>query len=518
LTDEQTVLLAYAKWGAKCAHHFAGEFSFVIWDSASRSLFLCADHLGSSLLCFWHEGDKFAFAPDPSTLLKLPCVPRVLNRAKLASYATAGGWRYGDETLHAGIKAVPPGTCLLWSGSKLRSYRYWEPAVRAGLVPSRPDDAYQALRELIFRSIRNRTKGSRSVAVWLSGGLDSSIIAAVASRCLEESGGQVIGLSAVVPEKHSAIVADERRFIEEFRGWPNIRLEYVEASGRGPFDILDSPESMEDCFPRSSRDFLWRAMNEESMRTGANVVMKGIFGEFSATGYGEGYHAELAAKLRWLELYRMLRDRAAAEPRSSVIKASRKIATEFHDLIAPHRAWKPHIFFTPQFMKEWPSPPPASLWPDHRARQVSRVKSFMEKHPTRNLPVERLRTSNPFMDKDLVEFCISAPGYLKINGACTRYMARRSMEGVLPRSLQWRTSKAPFSPDYFIRYNAQIPKARAFLDSIRRNDPVRTVVDVDHLKRLLAPVDPVNGTLGALGLPVNLYIICFLRQFSEFRP
>jgi asparagine synthase (glutamine-hydrolysing) len=121
------------------------------------------------------------------------------------------------------------------------------------------------------------------------------------------------------------------------------------------------------------------------------------------------------------------------------------------------------------------------------------------------------------MDKDLLEFCIAAPGSMKIHGGYSRYMVRRSLDGVLPKKIQWRTTKAPFAPDYFIRYNAQLPKAVEFVESIRANDPVRAVVDVPELKRLLRPVDPVQGSFDALALPVSCYLICFLRQFAEFR-
>jgi len=77
----------------------------------------------------------------------------------------------------------------------------------------------------------------------------------------------------------------------------------------------------------------------------------------------------------------------------------------------------------------------------------------------------------------------------------------------------------PFAPDYFVRYNAQLPKARDFVAAIGARDPVRTIVDIDRLAKLLTPVDPVQGKWEALvSIPGTIYLIAFLRQFSEFRP
>jgi hypothetical protein len=100
-----------------------------------------------------------------------------------------------------------------------------------------------------------------------------------------------------------------------------------------------------------------------------------------------------------------------------------------------------------------------------------------------------------------------------------RYPIRGALEGILPPRIQWRTTKAPFSPDYFVRYNAQLGIAREFVAAIGPRDPVRSVIDVDRLEKVLLPVDPVKGSVAARDdVPLTLYMICFLRQFSEFRP
>ena len=113
------------------------------------------------------------------------------------------------------------------------------------------------------------------------------------------------------------------------------------------------------------------------------------------------------------------------------------------------------------------------------------------------------------------------PTGMDVHDGYQRYPIRAALDGILPPRIQWRTDKKPFSPDYLVRYNAQLGIAREFVSAIGPHDPVRTIVDVDKLQQLLAlPVDQNHrGAAAALGqVPGTLYLICFLRQFSAFRP
>jgi hypothetical protein len=126
--------------------------------------------------------------------------------------------------------------------------------------------------------------------------------------------------------------------------------------------------------------------------------------------------------------------------------------------------------------------------------------------------------SFPLLDKRLLEFCLSAPGEMKIRDGYSRYLVRRSMDGILPRKIQWRTTKCAFAPDYGKRYRAQIGKARDFVMNIRSRDPVRTIVNVERLEYLINNPDSAAGNAAALAVvPMTIYMICFLRQFGEFR-
>jgi hypothetical protein len=123
------------------------------------------------------------------------------------------------------------------------------------------------------------------------------------------------------------------------------------------------------------------------------------------------------------------------------------------------------------------------------------------------------------LDKRILEFCLALPAGMNVRDGYQRYLIRRALDGVLPPRIQWRTSKAHFSPDYYVRYNAQLGMARSFVAAIGSRDPVRSVIDVNRIEKMLIPVDVATVNVAARDdVPVTLYTINFLRQFPEFQP
>ncbi|MES1260790.1 MAG: asparagine synthase-related protein [Acidobacteriota bacterium] len=521
--DLQLVVASYRKWGTDCCFHLTGEFRFAIWDEARRQLLLSTDHFSSFPLCYWHRGGLFAFASDPRLLMKIAPIPRQLNRGKLANMAVLGGQDFvPDETMHAGIRSVPPASCLIFREEHVQSFVFWEPGVRPVAIPKREDEAFEALRELLFASVRNRIRGAGLVTSMLSGGLDSSVLTAIASRCLERENRSLVALAAVVPEPRRTEIRDEREFIDEFRGWPNVRIEYINAPGKGPFDEIFDLARFETSFMRSSRYYLSDAIESAALAQGSEVMLNGQYGELGATASGRGHYLDLAAGFGWFQLVRELIRRPSDSPPLSCLTVPQMLASECRDLLFPRpRKSEPIVFLADDFRKECAaSAVPGSYRADHRQAQTENIRSMLRKHATRlgAAALSRIRTVYPFTDRRVLDFCLAAPGAMKVRGGYPRYLVRGALGGLLPRNILWRKSKTPFAPDYFVRYNAQLHMAREFVGAIGPKDPVRTIVDVSRLSQLLRPVDEVRGTRDALArIPASIYLIAFLRQFPEFR-
>lgn len=518
-SDAILILTAYEKWGESCPEFLLGEFSFAIWDARRERLFCCRDHMGTRPFFYWTNGSRFAFSSDPLCLFSLPGVGRELNRAKLAAWATAGlaDESHREETFYQGISSLPSATSLTYEDGRIRKRGYWTPEEATVRVPPGEEDAFDALRELLFEAVECRLRGKTGVAAFLSGGLDSSALVGIAARCLEKSNRGIVALAAVLPEGSKPQFSDEREFIDAFRAWPNITIEYVAPEDGGPFDGIEDASYFEAGL-RYSRQYLLDAMQDTAIRGGADVILVGVGGEAGATAWGHGYYLELASRLNWYRLARELRRLRATQHISPV----RKLAEEVRSFLSPHPPFEPVILLAPDFLRamEQDAPGGGSHWPDHRRQQLGQIRANMNVHAfRRGTPVRHVPTTLPFLDKRVLEFCLAAPGNLKVRDGYRRYLIRRALDGVLPEKIQWRTTKGAFSPDYPKRYKAQLGKARDFVAAIRRNDPVRSIVDVHRLRHLLDQPDMPPGRTTALAhIPFTIYLICFLRQFAEFRP
>ena len=427
---------------------------------------------------------------------------------------------YHEDTFHAGILSLPAGSWLVFDRSGPRWRKYWEPEFRPELVPRKPQEAFEALRELLFEAVECRLAGSSAVAVELSGGLDSSAVTAIAARCLEKRGRSVVAISAVLPEETRGQFKDERGFIDEFQSWPNIAIRYVTAEGRGPFDSIEDPSRFVVYPMRTSRFYLYEAFEQAALSGGADLMLQGNMGEAGPTCHADRHYTELAVKFRWPSLVRDLRK--LREVRGT--NPFRFLAGRFRDMLRPFPGWPapPFVLLNSDFRRNGKVHPPFRYrGPDVRGYQEAMLRYRLRQHaiPRVQTAQGHLRTSEPLLDKRVLEFCLAVPSDLCVRNGYNRYLIRGALDGILPRRIQWRTDKVAFSPDYFVRFNAQLGKAREFVAAIGSTDPVRSVIDVDRLRPMLQPVGPNSRSPIARDVvPGTIYTICFLRQFAEFRP
>jgi asparagine synthase (glutamine-hydrolysing) len=311
---------------------------------------------------------------------------------------------------------------------------------------------------------------------------------------------------------------DEREYIDEFSPWPNLRRELISAPGRGPFDHIEDVSRFETAFTWSSRRYLYDAFQETAAARGLDVLLDGIGGELGPSCWGANYYLELATTFRWMTLARELARRHAVKG----VHPVRTLASQVRNSLYPNHGFRPLLYFTPELIHECDAPHEMKRhWPNHRRTHLELLRLFLQRHANvrTTSPPAAVPYCYPFLDKRIVEFCIAVPARLKVRDGYDRCLIREALDGILPRRIQWRTDKKPFGSDYYVRYNAQLPKARDFVAAIGPRDPVRTIVDVDRLAKSLEPVDPVKGKWEALvSIPATIYLIAFLRQFAEFRP
>ena len=180
-SDTEVILASYREWGTECLKHFNGTFAFCLYDSEHQRLFLARDRTGEKPLYYWHSNGKFVFASELKALMADPAFPRILNNQALDHYL-AYGYVPGNMCILKGTSKLEAGHAMEYDFEKdeVRLWRYWclpEPnTVNIGDV----DDFSYELEGLLKDSVKRQLVADVPVGIMLSGGLDSSLITAMA--------------------------------------------------------------------------------------------------------------------------------------------------------------------------------------------------------------------------------------------------------------------------------------------------------------------------------------------------
>ncbi|HEX9884594.1 MAG TPA: asparagine synthase (glutamine-hydrolyzing), partial [Desulfobaccales bacterium] len=182
-SDTEVILEAYRAWGLDCLRHFNGMFAFALYDRGRRRLFLARDRAGEKPLYFRRTPASFCFASELKALMADPACPRRLDLEALNFYL-AYGYVPGDRCILQGVEKLPPAMGLTYelATGQLRQWRYWDlpepdPGKRAD-----PEQLAQEAATLLKDSVRLRLIADVPVGILLSGGLDSSLVTAMAAQ------------------------------------------------------------------------------------------------------------------------------------------------------------------------------------------------------------------------------------------------------------------------------------------------------------------------------------------------
>lgn len=233
--DAELILLAYETWGDDCVKHLIGDFAFSIWDSRSRRMFCARDHFGVKPFFFTHIGNEFKW----STKLNELRVSDALNETAIGDYLLFGLNQDLATTTFRDIQRLPPAHSLTLENDTITMRRYWTPDTSKE-VRFRDRESYvERFTELFRDAVKDRV-GTVRVAVSMSGGLDSTSLAAIA----HELGADIRACSVVYDD---LIPDQERDYSTKAANHLGIPISYVTADQYSLFDEqvagdMDQPE------------------------------------------------------------------------------------------------------------------------------------------------------------------------------------------------------------------------------------------------------------------------------------
>ncbi|MCD4824482.1 MAG: asparagine synthase (glutamine-hydrolyzing) [Phycisphaerae bacterium] len=181
-SDTEVLLAAYRRWGTNCLEKLNGMFAFCIYDAEKQLLFLARDRTGEKPLFYWQENGDFRFASELKALMAADDFPRKIDHQALNHYL-AFGYVPGDMCMLRGVKKLPQAHAMTYdiSSGRVKVWPYWQLPQTAAETADE-NELTDRLHELLAESVRLRMIADVPVGILLSGGIDSSLVTAMAAE------------------------------------------------------------------------------------------------------------------------------------------------------------------------------------------------------------------------------------------------------------------------------------------------------------------------------------------------
>ncbi|MEK5472641.1 asparagine synthase (glutamine-hydrolyzing) [Bacillus sp. FSL R9-9863] len=228
-SDTEVIVALYAQVKEECVNYLRGMYTFVIWDRQEKKLFGARDHFGIKPLYIAQQNDITFFASEKKSILHV-MQDKGVNSTALQHYFT---YQYGPEpeTLTNDINKIEPGHYFIKEiGKEIEVYRYWKPYFNASDI--KKEGHIRAIRDVLYDSVKVHMRSDVPVGAFLSGGIDSSIIASIAKE--------------INPNLLTFSVGFEHRGFSEI----DVAKETAEKLGVKNYSVLVTPEEFMNEFPK----------------------------------------------------------------------------------------------------------------------------------------------------------------------------------------------------------------------------------------------------------------------------
>jgi asparagine synthase (glutamine-hydrolysing) len=531
-TDSEIILAAYERWGEDCVDHLIGDFAFAIWDARNRTLFCARDPMGVKPFYYLHTGRFFAFATELKSLFTLPDVSPTIDPDEVALFL---GWRHEERTrtMYRDFLRLPAAHTLIVARDTATTRQFWSPESAADVRYSSDDEFAEAFRDIFSKAVSARLRSARTVGATLSGGLDSSSVVCM-SRHLRSNGDSPLHTFSLIfpnlPERDLRLI-DERTFVDEVVQSGGVCPHFVRGDAISPLrDARKIIWHLDEPFSAPNLYLHW-GMYEAASESGVKVLLDGFDGD-SAVSHGFGRLTGLARAGRWDTLEAELLAFSAHHGKSPRLaldtyvlpyleelarrgrylawfEAARNVGRRFglsRSNLAFTRGIRPMLSLGQMNTAVGETTTDAILQPSlaavlrQRARAAQRadrgrLRSEREAHiqglsqPLYQLTLEiadkaaaafGVEPRYPFFDRRLIEFCLGLPEEQKFAGGWPRLLFRRAMDGILPPSIQWRSTKSNLSPNFHQQFRVVDESRSELLDEAALKPYVR----IDRLRAL----------------------------------
>jgi asparagine synthase (glutamine-hydrolysing) len=503
-SDTEVILRAYGKWGRDCLEHLRGMFAFAIWDAQSQELFLSRDRLGIKPLYYYKGDGYFLFASEVRALLVTELVPRVLDPVALWEYLAYQSVP-APRTLIKGVRALMPGSWLrIGAAGEIDEGRYWDPLEQTSSEArfATISGSKQKVGELLRDSVASHLVSDVPVAAFLSGGIDSSAVAAL----MREAGQIPQTFSVVFSESEYS----EARYARQVAALVRSEHTEIDLTERDLIDQL--PEALAAMDQPTGDGVNTYIVSTAVSSAGVKVALSGLGGDEFFAGYPS--FARLGRAAPYLQFWRGvppgLRSLAAravetlggtsvtASKAASILEGDGTIASAFPTLRQVLSPSQRRSLLTGQFLSQvGAAQDPYTLAlgdafaqsPDAGfLSQVSYAEARTYMHDVLLRDTDQMSMAHalevrvPLLDHKLVEYVMGLPDGHKRSNRTPKRLLVESLNGLLPPEVVHRPKQGFTLPfDLWMR-----GAMRAFCEERLGTDRInsRRILRSDQVQRL----------------------------------
>jgi asparagine synthase (glutamine-hydrolysing) len=447
-SDAELILRAYDVWDESCLEHLLGDFVFAIWDRRRQRLFCARDHMGVKPFYYAHVGSHFIFSNTLDCIRQHPAVSDRLNDLSIVDFLLFDMNMEPRTTSFADIQRLPPAHTLKCEQGSISTRLYWTLPIAAPIHRKRPDECVERFRELLDTAVTDRMR-TDSIGVLMSGGLDSTTVAASAQRvlCRDGTGGSLLAFTQVFD---SLIPDEERHYAGLVAEALKIPIEFQSSDDFPLFDGADKseyhkPEPFHSPWSGSSMEQLRKvAARTRVALTGLGVdpilssrISMHFRRRLRKREFGQALHDAtryLLAEKRMSRLYVSTRLRLLFAPKNDNSQYPPWLNEDLEKQMGLRDRW--------QELTRAPIPP-ATVRPEaHLALAGPFWDNLFEVYDpgVTRIPVE---VRHPFFDLRLMSFLLALPA---LPWCSDKELLREAGRGVLPDSVRLRR-KSPMAAD-----------------------------------------------------------------------
>jgi asparagine synthase (glutamine-hydrolysing) len=434
-SDTEVLLTAYIEWQEQCLQFLNGIFAFAIWDEKRQQLFLGRDRLGVKPLFYRHDGSSLLFGSELKAILAHPDVKAEINREGLAEIFGLGPSRTPGHGVFSGIDELRPAHALIFSREGLKIWRYWN--VKSDIHTDSLEETVEKIRFLLTDAVTRQLVSDVPVCTFLSGGVDSSAITAIAATAFEKEGKGPLHTYSIDYEEND-------KYFKSNDFQPNADGPWIEkmsqAFGTVHHRCVITQQDLADYLTEAvivrdlpgmadiDSSLLWfcRKMKEDFVVSLSGECADEIFG-----GYPWFHRPDDLARdgFPWMR---------STEARVGLLKDEWKNKLNLQEYV--QQRYNETIEEVPRLEGE--NPLEAKRRELFYLNMIWFMTTLLDRKDRMSMGAS-LEVRVPFADHRLVEYVWNIPWEMKMYGNREKGILRRALEGILPNDVLYR-KKSPY--------------------------------------------------------------------------